>query len=41
MATGINSKQMEWWVWCGARKNIAPAVIEKILCNNPRHFYGL
>ena len=23
------------------KKSIAPAVIEKILCNNPRHFYGL
>ena len=23
------------------KKNIAPAVIEKILCDNPRHFYEL
>jgi hypothetical protein len=23
------------------KKNIVPAVIEKILCDNPRHFYGL
>jgi hypothetical protein len=23
------------------KKSIAPAVIEKILCDNPRRFYGL
>ena len=23
------------------KKSIAPAVIEKILCDYPRHFYGL
>jgi hypothetical protein len=41
MATRINPKEDGKVGVMRCKKSTAPAVIEKILCDNPRRFHGL